>query len=282
MLPDGIILVYAKHHQKRIKDRIHPHGRRRHDRIFHRTPFGEQLHDPRGSGLHVLFLKQRRLIGTLRRKIAVTGEHHMKNINKRFVAYALGIVTAFAIAQVTSTSEPLEETPEPTPIPEILATSTSPIVPPQVIEEPIFQPIKIKGQPELTKEAYDLVLENRSLGIKSNPETWILALEWCESRGNNTAVNAEDLDGTPSYYAFQFKPGTFRGYAEKYGIIEKGLSDRELMNELADYSKTRATVWEMMQDSSVKWETQFPWCVKKHIGWPPSIVPVEETYASDK
>lgn len=41
-------------------------------------------------------------------------------------------------------------------------------------------------------------------------EIWMAALEWCESRGNNSAINWYDKDGTASYYAFQFKPGTLR------------------------------------------------------------------------
>ena len=197
----------------------------------------------------------------------------MKKNIKRLAAFGFGILAAIAISQTTSTLGSSEEPPEQIQAPEILATSMI-----KAPEPLILEPIKLKGQPELTKEAYDLVIDNRATGIESTPETWILALEWCESNGDNTAINEIDLDGTPSYYAFQFKPSTFRYYAETYGIIEKGLPEQDLMNELADYKNTRATVWSMMQDPTVKWENQFPWCVTKYIGRPPKVISNDERY----
>lgn len=132
-------------------------------------------------------------------------------------------------------------------------------------------PIKHALRPELTKAAFDLVTLQRLKGATSTPENWLLALEWCESNGDNTAINAIDLDGTASYYAYQFKPATFRNYAEKYGVIERGLSHRDLMDQLKDFEQTRATVRGMMADPSVRWETQFPACVTKYIGRPPEV-----------
>jgi hypothetical protein len=140
------------------------------------------------------------------------------------------------------------------------------------IIEPETLPIKHPFRPELTKAAFDLVKLQRANGATTTPEVWLLALEWCESNGDNTAINNIDLDGTPSYYAFQFKPSTFRHYGEKYGVIERGLSDQELMNELKLFEKSQATVRGMMTDPSVKWENQFPDCVRKHIGRPPEIL----------
>ena len=129
--------------------------------------------------------------------------------------------------------------------------------------------MKYALRPELTKAAFDLVVLQRSRGATSTPENWLLALEWCESNGDNTAINEIDRDGTASYYAYQFKPSTFRNYAEKYGVIDKGLSHAELMEALKDFQKTRATVQGMMEDPSVIWESQFPVCVKDFIGRPP-------------
>lgn len=100
-------------------------------------------------------------------------------------------------------------------------------------------------------------------------ETWIAALEWCESRANNEAVNWYDKDGTASYYAFQFKPGTLRWFGEKYGVIEKGKTDAEIMELLKVYAVQRAIVEFMVEDPGTRWEQQFPDCVRK-LGRPPT------------
>lgn len=98
---------------------------------------------------------------------------------------------------------------------------------------------------------------------------WTYALEWCESRGVVSAINKVDLDGTPSYYSFQYKPGTFRDMGEKYGIIEKGKTDEEIMELIKEYDLQRAILEAMVLDGkNIKWEKQFPWCVKK-LGRPP-------------
>lgn len=98
--------------------------------------------------------------------------------------------------------------------------------------------------------------------------TWISALEWCESKADNTAVNWYDKDGTPSYYAFQFKPSTFRWRGETYGVIPKGKTDAEIMELLKEYSLQRAIVEFMVEDPSVRWESEFPGCIRQ-LGRPP-------------
>lgn len=91
-------------------------------------------------------------------------------------------------------------------------------------------------------------------------ETWIAALEWCESSGDNSAINPEDLDGTPSYGAFQFKPSTLDYYAGKYGVAT---------TTLMDYATQRKVVEQMvLHASEINWGVQFPWCFKK-LGRPP-------------
>ncbi len=90
-------------------------------------------------------------------------------------------------------------------------------------------------------------------------EVFLHALEWCESNGLPYAVNPSDSDRTPSFGAFQFKPGTFRGYSEKYGIA----------GALMDYDAQYAILSKMLDDPTVKWaEKEFPGCMRK-IGLPP-------------
>lgn len=120
-------------------------------------------------------------------------------------------------------------------------------------EEPV--PIEIHEEP------LKLILTHRQ-------EVWLYSLEWCECQAIHTAINEKDLDGTPSYYAFQFKPSTFKSLGEKYGLIKKGLSDAEIMELMKSYELQREIVKNMMFDTSTKWDKQFPGCVKK-LGWPP-------------
>ena len=99
-------------------------------------------------------------------------------------------------------------------------------------------------------------------------ETWISALEWCESNGNNNAINEKDLDGTASYFAFQFKPSTFKHFAIKYGLLPANLEYEDYFNWMSVYEKQREIVRRMIDDPEVKWSQQFPACTKK-IGLPP-------------
>ena len=101
-------------------------------------------------------------------------------------------------------------------------------------------------------------------------DTWIRALEWCESSGVETAVNKKDLDGTPSYYSFQFKPDTLKSYGIKYGVIPASIDEATfLQDDLGNYDIQIKVVEMMVKDPTVKWTTQFPDCVKNHIGFPP-------------
>lgn len=95
-------------------------------------------------------------------------------------------------------------------------------------------------------------------------EVWLYALEWCESNGNNNAINPKDRDGTPSYGAFQFKPSTFKGYAAKYKMFDSQPLDSLVMN----YAMQRAIVARMIDDPTVRWSNEFPACSRK-IGLPP-------------
>jgi hypothetical protein len=97
--------------------------------------------------------------------------------------------------------------------------------------------------------------------------TWISALEWCESRGNKSAINPKDRDGTPSYGAFQFKPETLKWYGEKYDLIATNTPiTREI---IMDRDLQLAILERMLRDKHVRWEQQFPDCVTRKIGRPP-------------
>lgn len=117
-------------------------------------------------------------------------------------------------------------------------------------------------------EVEDVPIAKVELTITHKQMVWLYALEWCESNGEVTAVNGNDTDGTPSYYSYQFKPGTFRGYGEKYGVIEKGLAHDVLMEKLKSHELQRKIVENMIIDPTVVWTTQFPGCVRK-LGLPP-------------
>lgn len=89
---------------------------------------------------------------------------------------------------------------------------------------------------------------------------WLGALQWCESRGNPKALNANDRDNTPSYGILQFKPGTFYGFGKLYGIDTKaGYNDPTTQIKIVE---------QMIIRNDVKWSQQFPDCTKQ-LGVPP-------------
>lgn len=136
----------------------------------------------------------------------------------------------------------------------------------KAIEE-IYTP-ETETTPE--RQAASLAAHTRvaAAGGTTDPEEWLLALEWCESNCDNARINEIDRDGTPSYHLYQFKPDTLRGYGEAYGIIPQGLTDTEILKALKDIKITRAIVRAMMKDPSVDWYQQFPDCVRR-LGLPP-------------
>ena len=117
-----------------------------------------------------------------------------------------------------------------------------------------------------TRKVEDLKTKLALLAEKSSPEwlfnhqreVWLANLEWCESHGIPSAVNPKDNDGTPSFGAFQFKPATFRGYSKKYGLT----------GSLMDYESQKAIMLRMLDDKDVRWENEFPACIRK-LGLPP-------------
>ena len=100
-------------------------------------------------------------------------------------------------------------------------------------------------------------------------ETWISALEWCESRGKNAALNPKDRDGTPSYSNFQWKPSTILEFAKKYHLIGVSITIDQVPDLLKDYNLQRETIRHMIADPGVNWYQQFPDCIKLKVGLPP-------------
>lgn len=117
-----------------------------------------------------------------------------------------------------------------------IATTTPTAIPIQIVEQSV---------------------EESKVELTHQQDVWLSALEWCESRGDNSAVNPEDSDGTPSYYAFQFKPSTFDYFSKKYGVNGK----------ISDYKAQRQIVAKMLLDEDVDLRRQFPACVKQ-LGLP--------------
>lgn len=107
--------------------------------------------------------------------------------------------------------------------------------------------------------------------LSHQQRVWMGALEWCESHGTDV-TNPNDKDNTPSYYWFQFKPGTFRTYGEKYGLIPKGKTDAQIMKLMKNYDLTAKIMEQMILDKTISAKTWskslFPGCIKK-LGLPP-------------
>ena len=97
--------------------------------------------------------------------------------------------------------------------------------------------------------------------LMQDRETWLEDLVMCESSGRPEAINPKDVDGTPSYGLLQFKPSTFEMYIKRY----------KMTGELMDEEVQKAIVRKMMDDEKVKWQNEFPDCVKR-LGTPPQRV----------
>ena len=109
--------------------------------------------------------------------------------------------------------------------------------------------------------ASPITTEETSLTLSHAQQVWKSALEWCESRGDPDAVNKEDLDGTPSYGAWQFKPSTLDYFSVKYDVATStSVMDRDWQD--------RVITQMILHRDEIKWSQQFPWCVKK-LGNPP-------------
>lgn len=141
-----------------------------------------------------------------------------------------------------------------------------------------FWPIRtlhtsVPESPATTTLAAPLPVAATSTGpVLSLPQDlWISALEYCESKGDPTAINITDVDGTSSYYSFQFKPDTFIQFGVQYGVLKPKRPRAEYMELMKDRLIQREIVSYMVLDKKHGlsfWQRQFPGCVKK-FGRPP-------------
>ena len=94
-------------------------------------------------------------------------------------------------------------------------------------------------------------------------------LEWCESRGDNSALNPKDKDNTPSYSNYQFKWQTLRYYADRYKLLPNDLEKEDYINWAYDYELTTEIANRMIGErDKINWKKEFPDCVKRY-GVPP-------------
>lgn len=109
-----------------------------------------------------------------------------------------------------------------------------------------------------------IALEVDQYQLTIEQKVWLGALRWCESRGNDLAVNKMDSDGTPSYGAYQFKPSTYAYFSKKYGLA----STTDYMNATQqEYIVGRMLLDKDISDSNLR-NSQFPGCIRK-LGLPP-------------
>jgi len=128
---------------------------------------------------------------------------------------------------------------------------------------PVFAQVTVTAVQLATTSTSTLKIENiKFKTITHQQDVWISALAWCESHGNEKAINPVDKDNTPSYGEFQFKPQTFATLSKRYGIT----------GEIMDGSVQRKIVENMVLDKTISNNelkyTQFPDCIQRHIGLP--------------
>ena len=95
-------------------------------------------------------------------------------------------------------------------------------------------------------------------------------LRQCESGGNDEAINPEDLDGTPSFSRYQFKPSTLYEWGMRYKILPIDLEKAEIMNIIMDGELQEKVLVEAIREygkSSKFWLSQFPGCSKIYKFW---------------
>lgn len=114
----------------------------------------------------------------------------------------------------------------------------------------------------LTDDDYQMQVVMKALAAQKQKlrarNEWLDKLVTCESGGRPGAINPMDRDGTASYGLLQFKPSTFAAYSKRYKI------PGQLMDPVAQ----RSITLRMMDDPTVRWQNEFPACVRK-LGLPP-------------
>lgn len=90
----------------------------------------------------------------------------------------------------------------------------------------------------------------------------------CESQGKETAINAVDRDGTPSYGLLQFKPSTLLGVIKGSNLIPD-FEDGEISNVMLFGNLQIRAFLAMYGDGKPRswWRQQFPDCSRKNGYW---------------
>lgn len=133
--------------------------------------------------------------------------------------------------------------------------------------------IKLERHLTLAKSEAENILSEKQITWKEELNNYppklaiVLAdLAFCESGFNEKALNPNDLDNTPSYGLFQFKPSTLYFYALKYQVLSD-IEQAEIQNVIYDGSIQLKTVAKMIENRGHKesfWLQQFPGCYKKY------------------
>lgn len=104
-------------------------------------------------------------------------------------------------------------------------------------------------------------------------ETWIAALEFCESRGD-TSAKVFDSNDKYSYGAFQFQMQTFLSYGKKYGLVATSTTEKDGEKLIYDYGLQRRIVAIMLSNGlSNHWRN----CAKKLGTYPKEVREVRIT-----
>ena len=115
----------------------------------------------------------------------------------------------------------------------------------------IFQSAKVKLSNQIPAQKEEIKMVET---IDYPKEAWLYSLMRCESEGNPTATNPRDLDNTPSYGCYQFKPKTIRYFGVKYGLLPDNLEEVDYINWAYDCKMSKRIVEKMLDDLGVKYD----------------------------
>ena len=126
----------------------------------------------------------------------------------------------------------------------------------------------------LREDASPVVSENPSPGSVLSVADPIISkilnrLRSCESGGKDEAINENDLDNTPSYGRYQFKPGTMYEWGTKMGILTN-IESPEIMNVIMDGELQEMILVKKLEESwrnESFWMHQFPACGRIYRFW---------------
>lgn len=116
---------------------------------------------------------------------------------------------------------------------------------------------EVKHLLEAKNEPIEAIVEEKDTELLAQ----IDKLAMCESSYRDD-IKIVDTNGWHSYGRYQFQLPTFRGYAEAYEIVPKGLSDDELREYIYDGELQAELVYKMLEDNPSNW-THWYNCAKK-------------------